>query len=375
MSINRRQWLQQSLLASASVLLAGAPIAQGCASERPRDLPRDKDDLILLNWNENPYGPSQAAIDAVNDTMKYANRYPDEVVTELKQKLAAKNGLKPINFLLTAGSTEVLSLLGQHVGLQKGEILTPYPTFPTALRFGERAGASIKKVKLDSNDRIDLNAVLDAISSDTKLVFICNPNNPTGTELPTDDLKAFCRKVPENVLICVDEAYMEYSNAGLKGSMVSLVNELPNLVICRTFSKAYGLAGLRMGYAISNVRNIQALQERHLGSEISAGWPPLVAATASMDDPEFINMCVAKNTEGKQIVYDAYDKWGVKYNPSSTNFIYARQERFENDLVAKMRNKGILITKWPTMTDHIRVSIGKPEHMRKFVEVVEEFLV
>ncbi|WP_370090037.1 histidinol-phosphate transaminase [Ekhidna sp.] len=374
MGINRRDWLRQSLLASATMLVAGPHAAQGCASERSKEL-REKDDLILLNWNENPYGPSDVAVQAVNDAMKYANRYPDEVVNELKQKLADKNGLKPANFLLTAGSTEVLSLLGQHVGLQKGEIVSPYPTFPTALRFGERAGASIKRVGLDTDDRIDLDKVLDAISDKTKMVFICNPNNPTGTELLTEDLRSFCRRVPENVLIAMDEAYVEYSNAGLKGSMISLVNELPNLIIVRTFSKTYGLAGLRMGYAVSNVRNIQALRDRHLGSEIAAGWPPLVAASASLDDPEFINMCVAKNAEGKQIVYDAYDRWGVKYNPSSTNFIYARDDRFEKDLVAKMKKKGILITKWPDMTQHVRVSIGKPEHMRLFVETVEEFLV
>lgn len=374
MGINRREWLRQSFLASATMLVAGPHVAQGCHSERPSEL-QGEDDLILLNWNENPYGPSESAVQAVNDAMKFANRYPDEVVNELKQKLADKNGLKPANFLLTAGSTEVLSLLGQHVGLQKGEIVTPYPTFPTALRFGERAGAVIKKVSLDVNDRIDLDKVLQAISDKTKMVFICNPNNPTGTELPTEDLRNFCKRVPENVLIAMDEAYVEYSNAGLKGSMISLVNELPNLIIVRTFSKAYGLAGLRMGYAVSNIRNIQALRDRHLGSEIAAGWPPLVAARASLDDPEFINKCVAKSAEGKQIVYDAYDKWGVKYNPSSTNFIYARDDRFEKDLVAKMRSKGILITKWPDMTKHFRVSIGKPEHMRLYVETVEEFLV
>ncbi|MEQ8628232.1 histidinol-phosphate transaminase [Ekhidna sp.] len=374
MSITRRDWIRQSLLASATMLVAGPHVAQGCASERPDEI-LGKDDFILLNWNENPYGPSEVAKQAVGDAMKYANRYPDEKINELKEKLAKKNGLKPANFLLTAGSTEVLSLLGQHVGLQRGEVLTPFPTFPTALRFGERAGATIKKVELDANDRIDLDQTLGAISDKTTMVFICNPNNPTGTELETEDLKAFCRKVPENVLIFVDEAYVEYSNAGMKGSMVDLVNELPNLVICRTFSKAYGLAGLRMGYAISNVRNIQALRDRHLGAEISTGWPPLVAASASLDDPEFINTCVAKNAEGKQIVYDAYDRWGVKYNPSSTNFVYARDDRFEKDLVAKMRAKGILITKWPTMTDHFRVSIGKPEHMRMYVKTVEEFLV
>ncbi len=374
MSINRRQWLQQSLLASASVLVAGAPVAQGCASERPKEL-RDKDNLILLNWNENPYGPAESAVKAVNDAMKFANRYPDEVAAELKEKLAQKNNLRPRNFLLTAGSTEVLSLLGQHVALQKGEILSPFPTFPTALRFGERSGASIRKVDLDANDRIDLEKVLNAISDKTTMVFICNPNNPTGTEVATEDLKSFCRKVPENVLICVDEAYVEYSNAGLKGSMIGLVDELPNLIICRTFSKAYGLAGLRMGYAVSHKKNIDALSRRHLGAEISTGWPPLVAASATMNDPEFLNQCVVKNQEGKQIIYDAYDSWGVKYNPSSTNFVYARDERFEGNLVAKMKERGILITKWPTMTNHIRVSIGKPEHMKLFVEKVKDFLV
>ncbi|MEP1602169.1 pyridoxal phosphate-dependent aminotransferase [Ekhidna sp.] len=374
MSINRRQWIQQSLLASATVLLAGAPVAQGCASERPREL-GDKDDLILLNWNENPYGPSETAIKAVNDAMKYANRYPDEVANELKEKLAKKNNLRTKNFLLTAGSTEVLSLLGQHVALQKGEILTPFPTFPTALRFGERTGATVRKVDLDADDRIDLAKVLAAISDKTTMVFICNPNNPTGTEVATEDLRNFCRQVPENVLICVDEAYVEYSNAGLKGSMIGLVDELPNLVICRTFSKAYGLAGLRMGYAVSHKRNIDALSQRHLGAEISTGWPPLVAASASMDDPEFINSCVAKNTEGKRILYEAYDAWGVKYHASSTNFVYARDDRFEGNLVAKMKERGFLITKWPSMTDHIRVSIGKPEHMRLYVDSVKELLV
>ncbi|WP_462247634.1 pyridoxal phosphate-dependent aminotransferase [Ekhidna sp.] len=374
MSINRRQWLQQSLFASASILLAGSPVAVGCASEKPRSL-REKDNLILLNWNENPYGPSESARKAINDAMKFMNRYPDEAIEELKDKLAAKNDLSRENFLLTAGSTEVLSLLGQHVGLQKGEILTPFPTFPTALRFGERAGASIRKVNLDANDRVDLDALNDAITSKTTLVFICNPNNPTGTELPTEDLKRFCRNVPSNVLICVDEAYMEYSVAGVEGSMLSLINELPNLVVCRTFSKAYGLAGLRMGYAVSQQKNIDALRNRHLGFELSTGWPPVVAASASLDDPDFLDMCIAKNEEGKSLLYEAYDKWGVRYNRSSTNFVYSRDDRFESNLLDKLRNRGILITKWPTMTDHIRVSIGKPDQIKKYIEVAEEYLV
>ncbi len=373
MAINRREWIQQSLLASAAMLVAGTTGAYGCASGfRER---RIEGEPLQLNWNENPYGPSTSATEAVNEAMKNANRYPDDYIVKLKEKLANLNSVKSENLLITAGSTEVLSLLGQHVGLKKGEILTAYPTFPTMIMFGERAGATIKKVDLDEDNRFDFNRLKNAITNKTTLVFVCNPNNPTGTEVQTIDLKAFCKSVPENVLICVDEAYIEYSNAGLAGSMVSLVSELPNLIICRTFSKTYGLAGLRIGYAISNEANIIALRNRHLGFELSTGWAPLVAAAVTLDDQQFIDMCVKKNNEGKQIVYDSYDRWGVKYNRSSTNFIYTRHDRFHKDVVAKMRERGILITKWPDMYDHIRISVGKLEEMRTFVDVVEDFLV
>lgn len=373
MAINRREWIQQSLLASAAMLVAGSTGAYGCASGfRER---RIEGEPLQLNWNENPYGPSESAIKAVNEAMKNANRYPDDYIVEVKEKLSKLYSIKPENLLITAGSTEILSLLGQHVGLQKGEILTAYPTFPTMIQFGERAGATIRKVDLDKNNRFELDRLRNAVSNQTSLIFVCNPNNPTGTELPTEDLKSFCRSVPENVLICVDEAYIEYSNAGLDGSMVSLVGEMPNLIICRTFSKTYGLAGLRIGYAISNAININALRNRHLGFELSAGWAPLVAAAATLDDQEFIQMCVSRNNEGKQIVYNAYEQWDVKYDRSSTNFIYTRHDRFDKNVIAKMRERGILITKWPDMHNHIRISIGKPEEMQTFVEVVEDFLV
>ena len=372
MAVNRREWMQQSLLASAAILFAGAAPAYGCASGASR---LASDNYIHLNWNENPFGPAPSAVKAVNNAMKFANRYPDEMADELKAKLAKRTGLTSDHILLTAGSTEILSLLGQHVALKGGNILTPYPTFPTILQFGMSCGAGIDKVDLNKDGVIDLNALKQGINSKTHLIFICNPNNPTSTELPTEDLKSFCKSVPSNILICVDEAYIEYSENGTLGSMVSLVKELPNLIIARTFSKTYGLAGLRMGYAISSPANITTLRNRHLGFELSAGWPPLVAANATLDDDNFLKMCVVKNREGRSIVYNAFDSWEVTYNKSSTNFIYARHERFDKDVVAKMKARGILITKWPDMYDHIRISIGTPNEMQKFVEVVEEFLV
>ncbi len=371
-NFSRRQWIQKSLLASTALLVAGPAGAYNASGIDPSS---EQNGLLKLNWNENPYGPSDKALKAITQAIKESNRYPDAVVNELKSKLAQRFGLKSSQVMLTAGSTEVLSLLGQHVGLKKGEILTPWPSFPTLIRFGQACGASIKKVSLDKNDRLDLNKLKDGISSSTSLVFVCNPNNPTSTEVDNDDLKSFLRAVPENVLICVDEAYIEFSKKGEKGSMASLIKELPNLVICRTFSKAYGLAGLRIGYALSSKMNIDALRSRHLGWEISAGIAPLAGAMATLDDPEFLKMCVRKNEEGRSIVYKAFDDWGIEYRPSSTNFIYARSDAFRKNIISSLQQKNILITKWPDMTHHIRISIGKPNEMKQFVQAAKAYLV
>lgn len=350
----------------------GASFASINSSKKTLDT--KSNNALRLNWNENPYGPSASAKEAMMKAMHHCNHYPDDVVNQLKEKLATKHKLQSNQVMLTAGSTEVLSLLGQHVGLNQGEILIPWPSFPTMIRFGERCGATVRKVDLNK-DTIDLENVMKAISRKTQLIFICNPNNPTSTELDKKDLISFCRTVPSNVLICVDEAYIEYSKHGMEGSMVSLVDELPNLVICRTFSKAYGLAGLRIGYAMSNTTNIDALRNRHTGWELSAGIVPLQAAMATMDDQAFLDHCVEENRLGRSIVYDAFQTWGIETSNSATNFIYARSEKLDHQIVDKLRKENILITKWPDMTDHIRISIGTLQDMQRFVDAAQKYVI
>ena len=371
-STTRRKWIQNSLLASTALLVSGSQYK--LVASRSSHYAVDNG-LIRLNWNENPYGPSPRAIKAANDAILNANRYPDSMISDLKEMLASDYDLKKTNFLITAGSTEILSLLGQHVGLLKGEILTPFPSFPTILRFGETCGASIRKVNLTEDHKIDLKSVFSSISDETKLIFICNPNNPTSTEVKHEELLSFCKSVPSDVLICVDEAYIEYSKNGLNGSMAPLVKELSNLIICRTFSKAYGLAGLRIGYAISHPNNIAAMAIRHPGWELSTGVVPVAAALACYKDVGFLNKCISKNEEGRQIIYDAMDQWGIGYSRSSTNFVYVESSGFKNDVVTGMRNENILITKWPDMKNHIRISIGKPEEMMMCVKSIKQFLV
>ncbi len=372
-TLNRRQWLQRSLLAGTGLMFtAQGPIwAKAMEGINNPDHP-----LLKLNWNENPLGPPPSAVQAIVKGITEANRYPDPKINALKESIAQSNGLKKDQVMISAGSTELLSLLGQHVGLQKGEILTPWPSFPTLIRFGELCGATINKVDLGEKGVIDLNAVQEAISDQTTLIFICNPNNPTSTELPHQELVQFLKEVPEQVLICVDEAYLEYTEKGRDSSMVKLVDQLPNLIVCRTFSKAYGLAGLRIGYALSQKQNIEALRSRHLGFEIAAGLAPVLGAQAAMDDQEFLEKCIAENQKGREILYHSFDNWGVEYNRSATNFVYARSERLHTDVVKKLQEENILISQWPgIMTGHIRVSIGRVEEMEQFVTALSKYRV
>ncbi len=373
MSISRRKWLRNSLLASSSLL-----VGSRANLFEPETTPSSEfilnEELLKLNWNENPYGPSKSAYYAAREALETSNYYPDKPIENFKNALARFLKVEYDQLMITCGSTEVLSLVGQHAGLLKGEVVTPWPSFPTLMHFAEVAGATIRKVPLDAENRIDLAATREAISERTKVVFICNPNNPTSTEQDPEAIRAFCRSVPENVLICVDEAYIEYASYGLEGSMVPLVDELPNLVVARTFSKAYGLAGLRVGYAVSQSQNIEELEKRHNGFGMSLTMPSVVGAHAAIGDQAFIRDGVEKNKQSRKIVYDAFDKWGVKYSMSSTNFIYARSEHFDPDVVTKLAKRNVLITKWPTMTEHIRISMGKPKEMERFVEVIGGYL-
>ena len=181
--------------------------------------------------------------------------------------------------------------------------------------------------------------------------------------------------MPSEIIICVDEAYIEYSKNGTKSSVASLVAKHSNLIVCRTFSKAYGIAGLRIGYGLAHPEIVSAIRSRHLGWELSAGVAPIAAALASYHDHDYLNMCVNKNEEGRRIVYNSLDKWNIPYSNSSTNFIYLESAKFDQNVVAKLRDENVLITKWPDMNDHIRISIGKTEEMEVFVQKIKKHLI
>lgn len=303
--INRRRWLQRSLIGAASAALPFHYKLNVCRWEDEGvDYAQEK--WMRLNWNENPFGPPILAREAIAKAASSANHYPDPLIKQLKDSLAAKFNLEASNFLITSGSTEVLCLMGMYAGLNEGEILTPWPSFPTILMYGSRWGAGCKKVDLTKDYKIDFNQLKDGITPKTKVISICNPNNPTSTEVDRNELRAFCQSVSSDILICLDEAYIHFSKDGEIGSLVDLVKTQDNIVVVRTFSKAFGLAGMRLGYAISHPKNIMTLQSKHTGLDFSISSLSLSAALAVMDDHDFIDHCRTQNQKGRSIVYKAF---------------------------------------------------------------------
>ena len=368
---NRRTWIQQSLLASTAILAAGPLSCRSSAGERSTT----KNSAYRFHFNENPYGPPASSLKAAQVALTSGNRYPFEGIMELKKAIADYHGVETKQILITAGSTEVLSLLGQHVGLQAGEILMSDQSFPTLARFGNTCGAQVRKIPLAKDGMIDLGRILDSVNEASSLVYICNPNNPTSTFHGLGAVEDFCRSIPSNVLIAMDEAYIQYAPKGEDSSVIPLVTALPNLVVCRTFSKAYGLAGMRIGYTISDSKNIVALKKRHTGYELSAGIAPVVMAHAAITDYDFILKVIEHNITGRKLLYEAFDKWQVKYDHSATNFVRCEDKRFVPDLVKQLEEEDIYITKWSSMTDHIRISIQWPEEVSYLVDRLSEYVI
>jgi len=372
MAYSRRKWLKQGFWATSAVALP-APIIPLPFKDNKEFL---SSDFVRLNWNENPYGPSPKVKEALVQAIAHSNHYGDAELDLLKSQIAKKYELTNKNILITSGSTEILGLLGQHVGMLEGEIIHPQPSFPTLVMFGSKCGARSVAVPLDREHLIDLTKMQNAITDQTALVFICNPNNPTSTEVDSDALRSFCKSIPSHIMVCVDEAYIQFAKMGEEASVIDLVTEHPNLIVCRTFSKAMGIAGLRIGFAASHPDNINAIRKYYTGMEFCTNILAAKAAQVALHDDEFISYVVSQNQKGRQIVYRAFDQWGVNYAESATNFIYAESKNFYSDYVAKLyTSDNIKITKWSSMKDHIRISLGTPDEMKLYVEASKKYLV
>jgi histidinol-phosphate aminotransferase len=353
--VNRRQWLKTSAIAAAG-LVAGSNFPS-CRRETsfPRS-PSGEESLIKLNSNESPYGISENVRQAIIGSINQSNRYPQKQYFKLKELIAEREKVSPEEIILGAGSTEIMTTL-IHLYGARGEALVAEPTYFDFVYYAENANCRLLSIPLNDNFEHDLQAMEQRVTQNTSLVYICNPNNPTGSITPGDKMRPFCERVSQKVPVIVDEAYHEY---------------VEDVVVTRTFSKIFGLAGLRVGYGIARPEIIEELDkiERNFAP---VAWLSLNAALASYKNVEFTQYAREKNKEVKSYLYQELGRLGLSCIPSHTNFVLFRVNRDSQEMFKEFEDRNVLIRAFNFNGGNwIRVSLGTLEEMQAFVSVLAD---
>jgi histidinol-phosphate aminotransferase len=357
MNTNRREWLK-----TTTAVLAGMGIApQLLAGETKKYLPGG---IILLNSNENAYGPSPASRKAMSEALAYSNRYPDEQLPQLKQQLADFWGVGKENVLMGAGSSEILVLTCMLVSSARGNIITAEPSYRVWNSQAETFGQQFIRIPLDNEKKLDLEKMMNAVDGNTRMMYVCNPNNPTGTYIENARLRDFVSECSKKCMVLVDEAYTEFADLP---SLKDLAIQNPNIVVAKTFSKIYGLAGARIGYAIAQADTIKKLSGYQAWPDISVSMVTAAAAAAALNDQAFVKDCREKTAKAREICYSCFKELKLDYIPSHTSFIMFNIDKIPGDLSTQMLTKNIFVqyrahfsSKW------CRVSMGTIDEMQQF---------
>lgn len=329
--------------------------------------------IVRLSSNENPYGPSPAALKAMADGFGLAWRYPDEYADMLIAELAKLHGVSAEQILIGDGSGEILKLCAAAFTGKEKKIVLPNPTFEAIARHAGVANAEVVKIDLTSDYHHDLPRML-AAAGDAGLVYVCNPNNPTASITPKDDLRAFLAKLPRQTIVLVDEAYHHYVETSDYESVISLVKDFPNLIVARTFSKIYGMAGLRCGYCVTRPDNLKLMRVHQIFDSVNI--MALVAALAGLKDTMHVADGRRMNGEVKQYVYAQLDKLGFQYIPSQANFMMINLRREVRPVIAALERRNVQVGRFfPPLPNFMRVTIGTRSQMESFVSAFREVMV
>lgn len=320
---------------------------------------------VRLSANENPYGPSPGAVRALREGLPDVFMYPFEAEERLAEAIAHLHGVSTGEVILGNGSSEVLYLAAAAF---PRKLVTADPTFESLARHVAAQGGETVKVPLAASYGHDLDRML-AAARDASLVYVCNPNNPTGTITPKAAVRAFLDAVPPSVTVLVDEAYHHYALSGDYESVLPLVASKPNLIVARTFSKVYGMAGLRCGYAVAQKPMIDKLA-KHQAYDVMNSLA-LAAAQASLADADHVALARKRNHDTRAWLTGELRKMNLTHLPSETNFVMIDMRREVRPVIAALRERGVRVGRlFPAMPNHLRVTIGTPEHMRAFVEAL-----
>jgi histidinol-phosphate aminotransferase len=333
----------------------------------------DKTKLLKLDGNENPYGPSPAARQAILASVGEAPRYADETIATLTNQLAAHEDVAFSQIVIGTGSGELLKMAGLlAVATPGAEVVASRPTYEELPVFAQTLGLKVRWVAADKDHRHDLPAMRAAITPLTRLVYVCNPNNPTGTAVTRDALEKFIRSVPLNCTVVVDEAYMDLVEQPGVATVAALVKDVPNMVVLRTFSKLHGLAGLRIGYAIAPPELGQRL------AALSLTWPNstgLAAAIASFNDHEFQKATRAALTGDRAKVHAALDRMGLHRANAQGNFVFfdtgGPLQQFQERMLAEGIKVGRHFDGYDTWA---RVTIGLHQEVDRFLQALPRAL-
>ena len=363
MSHSRRTWIRQTSLTVAALGIGKVLTA---APEWRQSNPTGK--VILLNSNENPFGPAPSVVQAMSAAAGKSNRYSDDEVKDLIRKLSSFQQVAPENIIMSAGSSEILGQTTLMAAQKGGNVVTAEPSFNPWTRLGKEFGLKIKSIPVDKDYKLDLDKMRSAIDGETRMVYVCNPNNPVGNNIEFEKLKSFVEECSAKCLVLVDEAYTEFAELP---SMAGIAVKNKNIIVAKTFSKIYGLAGARIGYAIAHpetIRKFEALQSWPNGQ---LGQVNVAGALAALDDQAFVKSCRDKTKECREYCYDSFKKLNLTYIPSVTSFMLFNIEPIKCDYQASMEKENIMVQyrnhfggKW------CRVSMGTMEEMKAFVNVL-----
>jgi len=366
--MDRRQLLKQSALAAAAFAFSRDAFSR----EVEKVINKhgfDGLNIIKLSSNENPHGPSPASRAAMMAAVNGSNRYPWEVTTQLREKIASLYGLTKEHVVIGAGSSELLGFTSLWAALQKGNAVAPDPIFRLWMPAARKVGLPVKLVPLTTGKVTDLQRIKDAMDGSTRMVYLCNPANPTGTVLPAAEMETFIKDVAPKCIILLDEAYTEFSD---EPSMAKMVNDYPNLVIAKTFSKIHGMAGARVGFILAHPQTVKQINDLQPWANAGASAVSLAGALASLEDKNFCTFCKGENQKARSIFYKALEKAGMPYINSHTSFVYFDSGPSGKDIQKLLESHQIIGARtFEEGSKWLRLSVGTIEEMKKVAGVLE----
>ncbi len=364
--MRRRSFLKSGVMAGLAAWGWSEGVVPAAAAPANRPL--------RLNANENPRGLPPASRDAVRRAIEQAGRYPFQQMDAMTAALARQHGVQNDQIVLGNGSSEVLQMAVQALRPPDGKLVLAAPTFEAAADCATALGVQTVAVPLRRDHSHDLDAMRrEAESSDRgALVYLCNPNNPTGTLTPREEIEAWLDTARPDTVFLLDEAYFDYVEDPLRWSGVERAGRQPNLVATRTFSKVFGMAGLRLGYGVAEASTAKKM--RAFASDINTNSLALAAGLAALGQSRYRSESVQLNRRGKKILQEALTELDLGWIPSQTNFV---MHRIAGDLdrhIERMKEAGILVGRpFPPLLDHCRVSIGLPEEMERWADQMRRF--